>query len=505
MTEPDRHTDENDRTLRAATALFERFPDPVAELATDDERTVRRVNDAFDTAFGPWDPGGDDPATLPPALTDRVPLTAPETLVTVPDGRVGHEGDGGNGDAADYHYRVRRVDAEACEYLVFTDVTEERGQLNRLEALHEATRELMSADDAEAVAKIAAQTTENVLGFPLNSVRFYESDPDRLVPGAVSDAVAELSPEGRPTYERGETIQWQALDSNGVLVFQDVRDIDDDVDRTGDGSIVMVGLGGRGVLTMGTQEHGAVSPTDEQLARVFGANVEVALELVERTGQLREQKAQLTRQNGRLNRFASVLSHDLRNPLNVASGTVELAAESVADGDATDRLDTAIAALERMDCLIEQTLTLAREGKTVEEPEPVALGTVAREAWRTVDAPEATFTLTAAADDRTLAGDPERLRTVFENCFRNAVEHGGPDITVTVGTLAEAAGFYVADDGPGISEDVGDEVFEFGVSGADDGTGFGLAIVAEIVDAHGWDVTAAGDEDDGARFEIRTG
>jgi signal transduction histidine kinase len=85
--------------------------------------------------------------------------------------------------------------------------------------------------------------------------------------------------------------------------------------------------------------------------------------------------------------------------------------------------------------------------------------------------------------------------------MRNAVEHGGSDVTVRVGDLDD--GFYVADDGPGISEGIADKLFEPGQSGTQENTGFGLAIVQEIATAHGWTVAATESAEGGARFEIR--
>jgi signal transduction histidine kinase len=89
---------------------------------------------------------------------------------------------------------------------------------------------------------------------------------------------------------------------------------------------------------------------------------------------------------------------------------------------------------------------------------------------------------------------------VFENLFRNAVEHAGDDVTITVGTLD--GGFYVDDDGPGIPEDERDRVFEAGYSTGEAGTGFGLSIVRDVVEAHGWDIRVVEGADGGARFEI---
>jgi signal transduction histidine kinase len=84
--------------------------------------------------------------------------------------------------------------------------------------------------------------------------------------------------------------------------------------------------------------------------------------------------------------------------------------------------------------------------------------------------------------------------------MRNAVEHGGDDVTVAVGALND--GFYVEDDGAGISEADREDVFEPGYSTSEDGTGFGLSIGKRVADAHGWNVRVTDGSDGGARFEI---
>lgn len=99
--------------------------------------------------------------------------------------------------------------------------------------------------------------------------------------------------------------------------------------------------------------------------------------------------------------------------------------------------------------------------------------------------------------------DEPYLRHLFRNLLENAVEHGGPDVTVTVGELDD--GFYVADDGPGIPTDERDAIFEEGYTTAGDngGTGLGLAFVRKLAEVYEWDVTVAESEEDGARFEFR--
>ena len=94
------------------------------------------------------------------------------------------------------------------------------------------------------------------------------------------------------------------------------------------------------------------------------------------------------------------------------------------------------------------------------------------------------------------------LRRLLENLLRNAVEHGGDDVRVTVGPLAEGDGFYVADDGLGIPEEKREGVFESGYSTGSGGAGLGLSIVDGIADAHGWTIEVGESESGGARFEM---
>lgn len=206
---------------------------------------------------------------------------------------------------------------------------------------------------------------------------------------------------------------------------------------------------------------------------------------------------QLQRQIEQLDQFASVLSHDLRNPLLVAKQGLALA--RMDPDHAEENFDHVDRAHERIDDLIESLLRLAREGKVVSEFEWVDLGKAAERAWDTVGVRDAQ--LVVETEERTIQADGERLRTLLENLFRNAVDHVGADVTVRVGTLDN--GFYVEDDGPGIPAEQRDRVFEHGFTSSEAGSGFGLSIVASIAAAHGWDVTVTDGRHGGARFEFR--
>ena len=153
--------------------------------------------------------------------------------------------------------------------------------------------------------------------------------------------------------------------------------------------------------------------------------------------------------------------------------------------------------LTRMDTLIEDLPTLARQSKMVSEMELVTLETVIEQSWRNVETADATLRVQT---ERVTLATRGRLQHLFENLIRNAVEHGGTDVTVTIGELPD--GFYVEDDGPGIPKEDRDAVFDAGYSTSDEGTGFGLSIVKEVVEAHDWEISVMSGSEKGARFEI---
>jgi len=195
------------------------------------------------------------------------------------------------------------------------------------------------------------------------------------------------------------------------------------------------------------------------------------------------ERERLKRERDRLKEFSDIVSHDLRNPLNVASGRLELAR---GDPD-SEHFDAIEAAHDRMAALIGNLLALARSGMRPEDVESIELAGIAETHWRNVDTGTATLEATA---DVTLEADRSQLGQLLENLFRNSVEHGGDGVTVAVGALTDGEGFFVADDGSGIPPDIRSDIFESGYSTADRGTGLGLAIVGRIAAAHGWTVEA---------------
>lgn len=386
--------------------------------------------------------------------------------------------------------RTKPVEDETGSVSLLTglirDITDRKRHEQRINCLYDATTDLIQADTHEAIAETAVETVHDILDMPINAVWFLDDTDNTLKPVAVTDEGTELHGE-IPVFEPSESLSWDAFQSQETKVFENVASEPGRHNpETPIRSEIILPLGEHGVMNIGSTEIEEFDETDVSLARILAANVEAALTRA-------DEHQELARQHERLDEFATVVSHDLRNPLNVASGQLKLAQIDCE----SEHLNEVAEAHKRMETLIDHLLTLAREGESVTEMEPIPLQSITANCWDTVATGGATLITDTT---QTINADRGRLKQLFENLFRNAIDHGGTDVTVTVGELDD--GFYVADDGPGIPESDRDNVFEEGYSTAAENTGFGLAIVQTIIEAHGWNVSITDSIDGGARFEI---
>mgnify|MGYP000318432131 CR=1 FL=1 len=381
-------------------------------------------------------------------------------------------------------------DSESTSILaVLDDITEQKQLERKLRSLQETAQRLSRAQTSEEIGTIAVEAAEAILGFDISAVWEYNEQADTLDPLTASSATRELIGE-LPRLRTEESLGWTAFESSELCVHDDIAsDTALQVLSAELSSALLVPLGEFGLVAVGTHSQREFSDTDIDLFQVLGSTVEAAFGRASR-------ELRLQRQNDRLDQFASVVAHDLRNPLTVAIGFTDIVQETQ-DPAHFEKIDDAHARMER---LIEDLLTLARGETTITESADISIDIVATEAWGYVDTHEATLTVLDEAP--VVRGDDGRLIQLLENLFRNAIEHGGNDVTVTVGQLPDGEGFYVEDDGAGIPSDQQETVFDHGVTSNEDGTGFGLSIVSDIAKAHDWTVSVTDGTDGGARFEF---
>jgi len=351
--------------------------------------------------------------------------------------------------------------------------------------LHSAGEQLMQATSQEEAAEITIDAAKNILGYARPALRLIDENGRTLKLVATTEENVATAGK-RPDYQADEDIPAaRTYRRQEPEIYDDLDDTNDEYDRGALRSGLYVPVSDYGVFSCGAPEPNVYDETDVNILEVLTNLTATALTRIESERELRQK-------NMRLDKFASIVSHDLRNPLEVAMGQVELARDECD----TPHLEQAATAHDRIAAIIEDTLTLSRLGKTVENIQDVELKTRVHQCWELVETGAATLDPPSASVK--MRADPDRLQQIFENLFRNAVEHAGEGVTVSVDRLED--GFAVSDDGPGLPDGI--DVFETGESTSAEGTGFGLSIVEEIVTAHGWEIHTTESETGGARFEI---
>ncbi|MDB9281525.1 histidine kinase N-terminal 7TM domain-containing protein [Halorubrum ezzemoulense] len=213
--------------------------------------------------------------------------------------------------------------------------------------------------------------------------------------------------------------------------------------------------------------------------------------------ELIEKKNQIEQYNKRLEEFSSILAHDLRSPLSVAQMSIEKGKE---EGNVIQYSDRIISAIGRINQLVDSMMKLTRIESMDTEKSQVDLSTVADQAWIITDTAEAVLNIDNSMP--VVTANQSQVYQMFENFFRNAVEHAGEDAVITVGPI-DSSGFYVEDNGDGIPIDKRDRVFDLGVTYAQEGTGLGLTIIQRVVKQHNWTIKISDSQTGGARFEVR--
>ncbi|MDQ3033326.1 MAG: ATP-binding protein [Myxococcota bacterium] len=223
--------------------------------------------------------------------------------------------------------------------------------------------------------------------------------------------------------------------------------------------------------------------------------------------QLRD-KAEKAERLAVLGRLAAGLAHEIRNPLGSISGSVELVreAESLSDED-KGLLGMVIKEVERLNELVTTMLEVGRPAQPERAEVDVRslAAEVAMVARRGPSAAAGVEVRLDPGDDEVRShADPAQIRQVLWNLVKNAVQFSarGGVVTVRVRMIEGAPAVEVEDRGKGIAEEDRDHLFDMFFTKRHHGVGLGLALVKQIVDAHGGRIELESREGEGSLFRV---
>jgi len=241
---------------------------------------------------------------------------------------------------------------------------------------------------------------------------------------------------------------------------------------------------------------------------------EMASEL-EKTRDLQTQLQQAEK-SAVVGRLGSAIAHEIRNPLNYINLTLDHLRSKYAPVDEERRttFDTLTAQLKaevaRINRQISDFLNYSRPTKA--NLRPIEARKVIEDSLRIAEAEAAdknvTISIVEHENTPKVLGDPEFLRSVFNNLFINAVqamESDGGNLTVKIyaDDNGDCVNFDVTDTGNGIMEENLANIFEPYFSTKETGTGLGLAIVQKIVDIHHGSISVESEPGKGTKFTVR--
>jgi signal transduction histidine kinase len=207
-----------------------------------------------------------------------------------------------------------------------------------------------------------------------------------------------------------------------------------------------------------------------------------------------------------LNLAAAGLAHETRNPLNIIRGQAQMLSRlPAAPPDVREKAKSIVDETDKVTAQLTEFINYSRPREV--RRTRVGLTAAATEIVRTLalDIDEKKIQVDVSGEPLAIEADEQLLRQVLFNLLINAIQaaavHGKIQVIVQHHGPAEAL-LEVRDDGPGVPEENRREIFKPYFTTHQKGTGLGLAVVQQIVLAHGWEIACLGNEPRGARFRI---
>jgi len=396
--------------------------------------------------------------------------------------------------------QVRLFPSESGLSVFVRDITEKKERIARREKENEVLFELYqiastsSLSHTERLSK-ALQLGRDFLGVNIGYISSFVGSSRKIILSEDSVGHSEIY-EGA-SCEIEDTFCKNVINDDRTIVNISSAEDKDTLNSTAIDKFGFESFVGKEIVVDG-EVYGSLcfaDCTEDSFLDSDLAVVEVLTAWVSYEIERNQKQEELEVQNRRLEAFAEFVSHDLKNPLNVASGYVEM--EQQLRDDPSENLAKVQKSHKRMEQMIDELLELSRSSEELKETAEIQISEIVEEAWSLLDTEDATL---GVKTDMVVNGDGDKLLNVFENLFLNSIEHNDSDVSIEVGEFE--SGFYIADNGSGIDSDVGTDIFNYGYT-EDEGHGLGLAIAKEIVDVHGWSIEIDSDWN-GAKFNIYT-
>jgi len=270
------------------------------------------------------------------------------------------------------------------------------------------------------------------------------------------------------------------------------------------------------VLAMSTDNYRAVCTKDLWLRFVIGffagisaLGAGLAWRNIGRTADLQIRLVRASELNSHLkelNLAAAGLAHETRNPLNIIRGQAQMLSRlPEAAPEMREKSRIIVDETDKVTAQLTEFINYSRPREV--RRTRVVLTAAAQEIVRTLglDLEEKKLRAEVSGEDLAVEADEQLLRQVLFNLLINAIQAADPDgkiqIFVQRAGPAEAV-LEVRDDGPGVPPENRREIFKPYFTTHQKGTGLGLAVVQQIVQAHGWEITCLGNEPRGAIFRV---
>ncbi len=270
------------------------------------------------------------------------------------------------------------------------------------------------------------------------------------------------------------------------------------------------------VLAMSTDNYRAICTHDWWLRGIIGffaaisaLGIGLAWRNVGKTADLQIRLVRASEQNSHLkelNLAAAGLAHETRNPLNIIRGLAQMISRLPdASPDVRERSKTIVDETDKVTAQLTEFINYSRPREV--RRTKISLAAAGNEVIRTLghDLEEKRLTVEVAGEALAIEADEQLLRQVLFNLILNAIQAadtgGKIQLHVQRANSSEAV-LEIRDNGPGVPPERRQEIFKPYFTTHQKGTGLGLAVVQQIVLAHGWEIVCLGNEPRGAVFRL---